>query len=61
MFEGIFKARNPEVAAHVLLTLITGFAFAHVTTRKGQFDPDLLEKELCELIFGYLGNWRLNR
>jgi AcrR family transcriptional regulator len=58
---GVFKERDPEVCAHVLLTLVAGFAFAHVTTRQGEFDPDQLEKELCELIFGYLGNGRLNR
>jgi hypothetical protein len=53
---GVFKKRDPEVAAHVLLTLFAGFAFARVTMEKGEFDPDLLERELCELIFGYLGN-----
>ena len=32
---------------------IAGFALARVTTRKGEFDPDQVEAELCELIFGY--------
>ena len=34
------------------VTLITGFAFAHVATRKGESDKDLLEMELWKLIFG---------
>jgi AcrR family transcriptional regulator len=61
ILRGVFKDRDPEVAAHVLLTLIAGFALAQVTTRKGQVDPDLLEKELCELIFGYLEEGSINR
>ncbi len=51
---GHFKKRDPKYAAHMLLSLIAGFAFAHVTTREGEFDTDILEQELCDLIFGYL-------
>jgi AcrR family transcriptional regulator len=51
---GAFKSRNPQHAAHMLLSAITGLAFAHVTTRKGEFDLKKLEADLCDIIFGYL-------
>ncbi len=50
----IFKKRDPEYAANIMLSLITGLAFAYVTTEKGLFNSDKMEKELCNLIFGYL-------
>ena len=53
---GVFRERDPDVCAYVLVTLVTGFALARVTTRTGEFNPERLEAELCELIFGYLGN-----
>ena len=55
MKRGAFRKRNSLVAAHMLLSAITGLAFAHVTTRKGEFDLKKLEGDLCDLIFGYLG------
>lgn len=54
MRRGFFKKRDPQVAAHILLSLIAGFAFAHVTTRRGELDTNRMEQELCDLIFGYL-------
>ncbi len=54
MKRGFFKKRDPKYAAYMLLSLISGFAFAHVTTKEGEFDPNILEQELCDLIFGYL-------
>jgi len=51
---GHFKKRDPQLAAHMMLSAITGLAFAHVTTREGEFDSGKLEGELCDMIFGYL-------
>jgi len=52
--QGVFKKRDPEYAANILLSLITGLAFAYVTTEKELFDSEKMEKELEALIFGYL-------
>ncbi len=52
--QGVFRKRDPTYAAQMLLSLVTGVAMAHVTTRKGEFNSDRLEKEMCDLIIGYL-------
>ncbi len=51
---GTFKKRDSQYAAHMLLSAITGLAFAHVTTPKGEFDLEKMEEEFCDLLFGYL-------
>ena len=54
MKRGLYSKRNPKQAANMLLTLLAGFSFAHVTTRKEEFNAREMEQELCDLIFGYL-------
>ena len=51
---GIFKKRDPDYAANILLSLITGIAFAYATINEQGFDSKRMEKELSNLIFGYL-------
>jgi len=51
---GIFKKRDPDYAANILLSLITGIAFAYATINEAGFDSKKMEKELSNLIFGYL-------
>lgn len=58
MKRGLFGKRNPQQAAHMLLSLFAGFAFAHVTTSKEGFNVKEMEQELCDLIFGYLKGLR---
>ena len=50
---GIFKKRNPEVAAYTLMSIILGFALNHFLN-KGSLDSKRLEKELTDLILGYV-------
>jgi AcrR family transcriptional regulator len=50
---GIFKRRNPQVAAYTLISAVVGFAFDHAIN-KGRLDSKKLEKELADLILGYL-------
>ncbi len=50
---GIFKKRNPQVAAYTLMSSVVGFAFNHVIN-KGNLDSKKLEKELSDLILSYL-------
>lgn len=50
---GIFKKRNPQLAAYTLVSAIVGFAFNHVIN-KGDHDSNKLESECCDLILGYL-------
>lgn len=50
---GIFKKRNPELAAYTLLSAVVGFCFNHIIN-KGDLESKKLEKELTDLILGYL-------
>jgi AcrR family transcriptional regulator len=50
---GIFKKRNPQLAAYTLICAIVGVAFNHAIN-KGKLDSKKLEKEVSELVFGYL-------
>lgn len=50
---GIFRKRNPQLAAYTLLSIIAGFAFNHAIN-KGGLENKKLEKELTDLILGYL-------
>jgi len=50
---GIFVKKNPEVAAYALMSTVVGFAFNHIIN-KGTLESKKLEKELCDLILGYL-------
>lgn len=50
---GVFKRRNPQLAAYTLVSAVVGSAFNHANN-KGEFDSHKLEKELCDLILGYL-------
>ncbi len=54
MKRGVFKKRDPEVAAHTVLSVISGFALSHIITRKGDFNIMDLEKEYCDVVFSYL-------
>ncbi len=51
---GIFKKRNVQVAAHTLLSVITGFAVGLITTDDDVFDVKNLEEDYIDLIFSYL-------
>ena len=51
---GVFKKREPDVAAHVLLSVVTGLAASHVVTLTEDFDILALEKDYTDLVFGYL-------
>jgi len=53
MKRGIFKKRNPQVAAYTLVAAIVGVAFNHAIN-KGNLDSKKLEKEVSDLFFGYL-------
>jgi AcrR family transcriptional regulator len=50
---GIFRKRNPQLAAYTLLSIIAGFAFNHAIN-KGGLEDKKLKKELTDLILGYL-------
>lgn len=50
---GIFKKRNPRLAAYAIISAVVGFTFNH-TINKGELDSKKLEKELSELVLGYL-------
>ena len=50
---GIFKKRNPQVGAYTLVSVVVGFAFNHAIN-KGKLDSKKLERELSDLILGYL-------
>ena len=50
---GVFKRRNPQLAAYTLVSAVVGCAFNH-SNNKGKFDSHKLEKELCDLVLGYL-------
>lgn len=50
---GIFKKRNPELAAYTLMSAVVGFCFNHIIN-KGDLESKKLEKELTDLILGYL-------
>ena len=50
---GIFKKRNPQVAAYTLISITVGFAFNHVIN-KGNLDSKKLEREFTDLVLGYL-------
>ena len=50
---GIFKKRNPQIGAYALTSIVVGFAFNHAIN-KGKLDSKKLEKELSDLILGYV-------
>jgi AcrR family transcriptional regulator len=50
---GIFKKRDPELAAYALISAVVGFAFNHVINR-GNLESKKLEEELSDLILGYV-------
>ncbi len=50
---GIFKKRNPQIAAYTLMSIVTGFLFNH-TINKGKLDSKKLEREMADLILGYV-------
>ncbi len=50
---GIFKKRNPQVAAYTLMSAVVGFAFNHAIN-KGKLESKKLEKELSDLILSYV-------
>ncbi len=51
---GLFKNRNPRIAAHTLLSVISGFGLSHVITREGDFNIKDLENDYCDVILNYL-------
>ena len=53
---GVFKKRDPQIAAHTTLSVLTGFALSHVVTKKGEFKIRDLEKDYIDLVLGYLCN-----
>jgi len=50
---GIFRKRNPKVAAYTLMSVVAGFAFNHVIN-KGSLDSKKLEKEFTDLVLAYV-------
>lgn len=53
MKRGVFKKRNPQMAAFVLISGISGLAFNHVIN-KNRVDADKLEKDFGDLVLDYL-------
>jgi len=53
MKRGVFRKRDPNLAATTLLSAITGLALAQIVYKR-EFDNRKLEKALEDLIFGYL-------
>ena len=51
---GVFKKRDPQIAAHTMLSVLSGFAISQVVTGKDVFKIKDLEKDYTELILGYL-------
>ncbi len=51
---GNFKKHDPDYTANILLSLITGIAFAYATIDEGGFDSKKMKKELDDLVSGYL-------
>ncbi len=52
---GVFKKRDPQLSAHTILSVITGFAMSHVVMKDNEFKIKDLEKEYTDVILGYLG------
>ena len=50
---GIFKKKNPRLAAYTLMSAVVGFAFNHVINKR-DLESEKLEKELSGLILGYV-------
>lgn len=53
---GVFKKRDPQIAAHTILSVLSGFALSQVVTQKDVFKIKDLEKDYTDLILGYLCN-----
>jgi len=53
MKRGVFKRRDPGLAAHALLSAITGIALSQVLYDR-EFDTRKLEKAVIEIVFHYL-------
>jgi AcrR family transcriptional regulator len=51
---GVFKKRNPQIAAHTLLSVLTGFALSAVVSKKDEFKINDLENDYIEVILAYL-------
>ena len=52
---GVFKKRDPQLAAYTLMSAVVGFAFNHVINRR-DLESKKLEEELSDLILGYVCN-----
>jgi len=52
--KGAFKKRDPQYTALMLISLVSGLSFAHVTAREGEFEADIIIKEMSDLILGHL-------
>ena len=50
---GVFRKRDPQIAAYTLMSIVDGFAFNHLIN-KGSLDSKKLEKELTDLVLGYI-------
>lgn len=51
--QGVFKDRDPHVAAYTLISAIMGVAFSQVVN-KNEFDREILDKAVSDLILDYL-------
>ena len=53
---GVFKKRDPQTAAHTILSVLSGFALSQVVTESKLYKIKDLEKDYTDLILGYLCN-----
>ncbi len=51
---GIFKKRDPDLAAHSLISVLSGFAFGLLVTSNDMFNIQDLGKEYKDIVFKYL-------
>jgi len=50
---GVFKRRDPKRAAYVLISAISGMAI-NQSLNSGEYDHKALEKDISDLVLGYL-------
>lgn len=53
---GVFKKRDPQIAAHTILSVLSGLALSQVVTESELYKIKDLEKDYTDMILGYLCN-----
>ena len=52
--KGVFRKRNPRLAAYILISGFTGLAYNHIIN-PSELDRKALQKDFSELVLAYLG------